>query len=589
MPCTSAPLLDRYFWLAILLTTIIVIPRSILITQAHSPTMDEQTHLRIGLSNLLGNPSGMINTANDAPLGQMISALPMLMTGCNPAKPMNPATSPPHPLASDNPNLPMSSRPPPALAKRLRTARHEVVFGNSLPPDTLLMLIAIWKAVLFIPAAGLVFHWCRRLYGLPSGWLGLAMLLIDPTFAAYIPMATPDVLAVEGILFACYFAWRLMDRPASKIFLFTTAFFCASALLMKLTTIILPGVVAALTMIYWGREKFRISRLRHRLNILFGLAILTAVFIWAMTGFDVSIPGRWIPAPAHVAGFSFYNNILYPSFQHRWPAGHFIQILVSGFTINASDRWAYLFGHARRGGWWYYFPAIALYKIPLGFFVIFALAIWSLVRWRPRFEEWSLLLPMLAWCLMLMFLTHINTGFRHFLPAYVFILMLASRAVVRVGAMIQSIAWLSLAGSFAHVLTYHPDYLSYFNRPVATPWLICNDSNIDWGQGLKEVRQWLDDHPTHEQPVYLRYDWDPVWIDYYLHNRVQRVTEFGPEPRHGLLIICPVWVAGYWDPMDTYGYLRTQNPIAIIGHSMLVYDLDHLSKAPKMPAWKVHR
>jgi hypothetical protein len=104
-----------------------------------------------------------------------------------------------------------------------------------------------------------------------------------------------------------------------------------------------------------------------------------------------------------------------------------------------------------------------------------------------------------------------------------------------------------------------------------------NDSNIDWGQGLKQVRGYLDAHPTN-QPIYIRYDWDADALQYYLRGRATAVGVFQAPPRHGLLLICPVWVAGYWDPADSYAFLRPCTPDAVIGHAMLVYDLDHLHK-----------
>lgn len=414
--------------------------------------------------------------------------------------------------------------------------------------------------------------------------MGMALVLIDPTFAAHISLATIDVIAVEGILFACYFAWRWMEQPSSKGLLVSTAIFSAAALLMKLTTIILPGVILLIGLAHWIHRDRKWPLLRQRLNWLFAGGLLTLFFIWALTGFDISTPGQWLAISSHPGKFS-----LYPALQYPWPAGHFVQVLLNGFEINASDRWAYLFGHSKPGGWWYYFPAVAMYKIPLGFFMVFVLAILSF-WWRGfAFEEWSIFIPMLAWAGMLMFFTHINTGFRHFLPVMVFVYMAAARCFARLdrarrgpplnkSAVVLALGWAGAIMGFAHTLTYHPDYLSYFNRPLATPWLICNDSNIDWGQGLKETGQWLNEHPTGNRPVYLRYDWDPVWADYYLDHRVQRVTQFQSPPKHGLLIICPVWVAGYWDPMDGYGFLRQYRPMDIIGHSMLVYDLDHLSE-----------
>ena len=39
---------------------------------------------------------------------------------------------------------------------------------------------------------------------------------------------------------------------------------------------------------------------------------------------------------------------------------------------------------------------------------------------------------------------------------------------------------------------YHPDYLCYINAPVRKPYLAISDSNVDWGQSLKQVKAWLD-------------------------------------------------------------------------------------------------
>jgi hypothetical protein len=477
--------LDRWFWLAVVIAALVVIPRSLMITAAHSPTQDEQTHLRIGLSNLTGNPSGLIHEANDAPLGQMICALPMVATGCLPGKPMNPATLSPQPLASEDAGGAAAGGPSPELRERLRAARRDVLFGHRFPPDTLRLLIAAWKAVLFLPAAGLIFHWCRWLYGLPAAWLGLALVLVDPTFAAHIPPATPDVLAVEGILFACYFTWRVMEDPGRKRLLVAASVFIAAALLLKLTTVILPAVLVAMAAAFVvRRDRFAGRRaVRRRWNVMLAGVLLTCVAVWALTGFDWAVPGQWVPMPAEREGVLWW---IYPALQHPWPAGHFIQVLCSGFDINASLRWAYLFGQARPGGWWYYFPAVAAYKVPLGYFVVFVAAVASVVRVRPRFEELSLVIPLAGWLLMLLFMTHIDTGFRHFLPAYVFVLMLASRAVAA-GALrvVAGVLWAAVGASLAHTLSYHPDYLSYFNRPIDKPWLVCNDSNVDWvGPGV---------------------------------------------------------------------------------------------------------
>src|SRR5439155_4090768 len=108
---------------------------------------------------------------------------------------------------------------------------------------------------------------------------------------------------------------------------------------------------------------------------------------------------------------------------------------------------------------------------------------------RPRFEEWSLLLPLITWAVFLM-QSRISIGWRHFLPAYVFLLMLAARVILARGIFWTIASWACVAIVAVHATLWHPDYLSYLNWPRKAAYLAINDSNIDWGQGLKEVRGW---------------------------------------------------------------------------------------------------
>jgi hypothetical protein len=47
------------------------------------------------------------------------------------------------------------------------------------------------------------------------------------------------------------------------------------------------------------------------------------------------------------------------------------------------------------------------------------------------------------------------------------------------------------------VLRVHPNYLGYFNELAGGPsggWRYLVDSNLDWGQDLRALKQWMDDH-----------------------------------------------------------------------------------------------
>jgi hypothetical protein len=115
------------------------------------------------------------------------------------------------------------------------------------------------------------------------------------------------------------------------------------------------------------------------------------------------------------------------------------------------------------------------------------------------------------------------------------------------------------------------------NFPRHKPYLAISDSNVDWGQALKQARAWIDARPRDGRTIYLRYfGFYSGNLRYYLGDRAVVLEETAPPPTHGLLIISPVIEAGLYDDRNAYVGLQRLEPDAVIGHSLLVYDLDRL-------------
>jgi hypothetical protein len=235
-------------------------------------------------------------------------------------------------------------------------------------------------------------------------------------------------------------------------------------------------------------------------------------------------------------------------------------------------------------GWWYYFPVVASYKVPIGIWAMIALAIISLRCTRPTWGELGLLLPMAAWTLLMM-KTKVNIGFRHFLTPYAFILIFSTRCLARPCAWVTAAAWAAVMAAGVHAATFHPDYLCYINAPRHKPYLAISDSNVDWGQSLKQVRQWIDRRVPDGRPIFLRY-FGTADVRDFLGDLVTLLGADTPPPTGGLLIISPVYEAGLYDKQHVYADLRSFEPIDVIGHCMLVYDLDRLG-AGRPFAWSV--
>ena len=204
----SAPRLDRWFWLVVVLAAVVVVPRSS-IHHTRSIVLrcaDDQFHLRRGLHYLTGKPADLVLTPFDGPLGQAMDALPMVLGGNTMAEAIHAENMPGHGL-----HLTAKAN---AAQQFAMAARRDVLFGHAISPDALLMRIAIFKAFLFIPLVGLIFYWSRWLYGLHAGFVAISLLLIDPTLAAHIPVAAIDVLGVEMIMFACFALWIWARHPS---------------------------------------------------------------------------------------------------------------------------------------------------------------------------------------------------------------------------------------------------------------------------------------------------------------------------------------------------------------------------------------
>jgi hypothetical protein len=301
-----------------------------------------------------------------------------------------------------------------------------------------------------------------------------------------------------------------------------------------------------------------------------GLAIIVGVIsLWAFTLFDISRP--FVPR-----SFAAEHAALSEAMARPLPAGVYLKSLAGGMTHAAEGHPGYLFGEVRLTGWWYYFPVVATYKVPIVIGLLGLLALASLWPVRARWEELALFLPLLGW-LTFMMCSRINIGFRHLLPAYVYALLLATRflAAPARGWRIAAAVAITLLAIESPI--HHPNYLGYINFPHRKPHLAINDSNIDWGQSLKQIRRWLDDNPQTKR-VYLRYFGRPnsPSIQHYLGDRVEALNLDHRPPVSGILIISPYWEAGVGDAADRYRLLRPATPIAIIGDSMLVYDLDRV-------------
>lgn len=510
---------------AMSLALAIVLLRSMLVVWAHSPTWDEQYHLWRGLL-LTASPER--TEWNDPPTVEAVLAFPLWALD----------------LAPDAAHLKQPLR-----------------YGQA-STQTLQWIIAAWKSLLLLPLLAVAFVWTRELYGTAAGWLALGLIVFEPTLAAVTPLATPDSLGVTGITVAMYLAWRAARYP-TNVNLAIAGVGCSVGVLLKHTAVIAPLAAGAFMAIYWiaQREKsaeISIGRLIFRRLAMMWL--VSAASLWVMTGLDWSRPDQW---GRHLSaeyddGWSIRTDVINPAMMRPMPAGMYFGSLAEAYSHGEEGHLAYLAGRTSYRGWWYYFPVVGSYKVPIGFAAILLVAMLCLRRSFSAGDAW--LIGAGAIWLVFVASSGINIGFRHALPGYILLLIASSRLLLRDQAKwVRAAAVIAFAAGAVHVLAAHPDYLSYINRPDDRAYLVISDSNVDWGQSLKQLRRWAENR---DQTLSVVYFGDPQtpWVQVYLGDRAMEI-EPGELPESGLLAVS----AALEPRHSAYRMLRSQQPVAVLG------------------------
>jgi hypothetical protein len=135
----------------------------------------------------------------------------------------------------------------------------------------------------------------------------------------------------------------------------------------------------------------------------------------------------------------------------------------------------------------------------------------------------------------------------------------------------------------------HPDHLSYFNELACAPnklkkigwdggstcggdWL--DECNVDWGQGLKQLKAWLDQHAPGRTVNIAYYGTFPPQ-SYGIPTIGLNGWEGLPgPPAPGMYAISAHFVASAGKRVRVNNaWLKAIPPVAIVGHAFYVYDI----------------
>lgn len=389
--------------------------------------------------------------------------------------------------------------------------------------------------------AVLVFMWARDLWGPMAGLLAMALCTFDPNVLAHSTLITSDVAAASLILGTIYGLWRYRRfggwRNASMVIVFFSL-----AITAKFSAIVLIPLGGVLVGLSAGRMWFKGRGPRARrlvaLYVLSGVALLTT--LWGCYSFRFAavagdqpeaLPVKQVleEVVLHEAGGDpevagrkplrlFDRTVVFANRNRLLPEA-FLQGLAI-YRLEGRERPAFLNGEYSLRGFRSYFLWTFLLKTPLATLLAIAGGTLFAVKTCRREDLLYLLLPVVVFFAMVS-ASALNIGNRHILPVYPFLFVLGGGLMPllverwperRREVLATALALVAVSSTVVFSPPWQPTWigtrpLEFFNELAGGPrngYLRLVNSNVDWGQGLKELSRWLEDEGI-DEPINLCY------------------------------------------------------------------------------------
>lgn len=434
----------------------------------------------------------------------------------------------------------------------------------------------------------LLYYWMLKLSDRPTALLGLTVWLAFPEVLAHSTLVTPDMPATFGFLLSGFTLWRWLQRPTwrrSVVAGLSVGFLQA----MKFTGLVFyPVLVVA---VVYLAIVIRKQPQRKRSRVVLGqggvMLIMSLVVLAGSFGFQGLFHslGSLNLQSQMLAGIRDSSSF-FASFPLPLPVDYVLGIDQQR-SIMEGRHPIFLDGVWQLQGFPQYYVMTLLYKLPHLFQALALAGLFVLYRTRERwrFDRFvTIWLPSLLLFGIASF-SNMQLGMRYILPLALPLAMSAGWANRLVTGLTPLARWgcVVVVGLLAVIsLRHHPQHLPYFNElaggPVGGRYHLL-DSNLDWGQDLWRVRDYLNRNPK-ESPQVLYYGTlNPAALG------IQQPLPPSRHPKPGIYLVSVNFVMGRphaaWLPDGTkrpidffeFGYFQYFEPAAHIGYSIDLYVL----------------
>ena len=468
----------------------------------------------------------------------------------------------------------------------------EFLYRND--PERILARTRTAAALLTLLTALVIFFGAREMFGTCAAFVALTLLTFDPNLLAHGALITTDVGLACFMFLSVYMFYRFVKSP-SVLRLIMTGASVGLVLAVKHTGLLVLPILFLLAVCEIALNRKDIGR--QTLKFFGSLALITligGVVLWSFYGFRYAARPNGLqmnpPMVEYVKGLEAYE---------AWPISTMarFRILPESYLyglvdvkLTANYYTSYVLGKVYPHGVWFYFPIAFLVKSTVAVLVFLLLTLGVIAA--RRLNHWReilfLLVPTIFY-LIVALAVGMNIGVRHILIVYVFLYVLIGGAawalIRRSRKWTYAVGVLLLAHAASSVMAF-PNYIPYSNELWGGPsqtHKYLTDSNADWGEQLKSVKQYLDQRGVKEcwfvyfaagvaEPSYYGIPCKPLptistlWL-----NELIEVPASIDGP---VLISASNLSSVEFGPgrLDPYGQFKLLKPTAVIDHGVFVFD-----------------
>jgi hypothetical protein len=580
---TDAPRRIRLAIGVTLLLTVMAVELALSARQ-QSQTIDEAVHIFAGYQYWKNFDFGV--NPEHPPLVKLVAAIPLLR------------------LPLRVPSIPEG----PFLVVEYKTG-HDFLYGNDA--DALLWKTRIAAAAFTICLGLTVFLLAYSMCGEGPAFLALTLLVFEPNFLAHGALVTTDVSVTFGFVIGIGSFYFYLKKP-SALRLAGAGLAAGLCLGAKLTGVLLFPMllILALAELLSARDPATrklapgvAKRALWQAASLAGITAISFVVLWSLYGFRYAArpSGPSLNPPflelAKRMGHNSSAIVLRIAHWHLLPESYLYGVAE---VSSQSTLPTIIFGKYYPAAQWFYFPSIFVIKSTVAFLVFCCLAPLGAALWGKKFrrEMLFLIIPS-AFYLAVAMSSGVNFGVRHLLPVYPFLMILASFAAWNLGSRHRALAALVAVLLVCHVASSvraFPNYIPYANElwggPAKSHELL-TDSNVDWGQGLKAMKRYIDQRQI-KNCWFASFGFSAMDVSYYgiPCNVLPPVFAASTQSRMPIVppqVEVPVFISATEfsqlyrrpDSENPYAPLQRITPSALIADSILVYDgkvdLSHVS------------